>query len=177
VQTSPYALRFYLVAYFVAIGAYLPYFPSWLSAQGIDGLRMGAISALLPLMTVLGPPGFGMLADALGLRAALLRWASLGCVLSFGAIYVFSQVGHVLGFTGLLVCIFLFGFFRTPMGLLADVVALEQGGDYARIRLFGSLGFMLAAPLVGRYVNLHSPSALPGVILGGLVAGHLATWC
>jgi MFS transporter, PPP family, 3-phenylpropionic acid transporter len=137
---------------------------------------MGAISALLPLMTVLGPPGFGMLADALGLRGALLRWASLGCVLSFGAIYVCSQAGHTLGFTELVVCIFLFGFFRTPMGLLADVVALEQGGDYARTRLFGSLGFMLTAPLVGRFVDLRSASALPAVILGGLVAGHVATW-
>jgi MFS transporter, PPP family, 3-phenylpropionic acid transporter len=170
------ALRFFYLSFFVAIGAYLPYFPTWLEAQGIDGIRMGLLSALLPTLTVIGPPGFGILADALGLRGSLLRMASLGAALSFAVVCVFGWLGKPLGFAGLFPCILLFGFFRTPMQLLSDVLALEQGGDYGRQRLFGSIGFMLTAPVVGYFVDMRSPVMLPAVILGGLVVGHLATW-
>jgi MFS transporter, PPP family, 3-phenylpropionic acid transporter len=170
------ALRCFYFAFFVAIGAYLPYFPAWLAAQGIDGIRMGVLSALLPALTVVGPPAFGLFADAVGIRGSLLRFTSMGACLAFAAICLFAANGTPLGFGGLFACILAFGFFRTPMQLLSDVVALEQGGDYGRQRVFGSIGFMVTAPIVGYYVDLRSPIVLPAIILSGLAVGHLATW-
>ena len=73
-----HALRLYYLVAFCALGVYLPFFPRWLEAQGIDGASMGAIAAAFPAMAIIAPPAFGLLADALRLRRALLRVACAG---------------------------------------------------------------------------------------------------
>ena len=78
-----FALPLYYLAVFGALGAYLPYFPVWLEARGIEGVGMGAVSALMPALGIVGPPLFGLVADALGLRGWLLRVACIGAALPF----------------------------------------------------------------------------------------------
>src|SRR5262245_29289555 len=79
-------LRVYYFASFAAFGAYLPFFPRWLEARGVEGLSMGIVAGLLPAMGVLAPPAFGLLSDGLGMRGRLLRVACLGACLSMGAL-------------------------------------------------------------------------------------------
>src|SRR6185437_13977973 len=89
-------LRLYYFASFAALGAYVPFFPRWLEARGIVGLRMGLVAGLLPAMGILGPPAVGLLADALGLRGSLLRIACLGACASMAALAALSGAGHLV---------------------------------------------------------------------------------
>jgi MFS transporter, PPP family, 3-phenylpropionic acid transporter len=169
-------LRVYYFAYFATMAVYLPFFPTWLKHQGIEGLRTSLLMSLLPAMSVLGPAGFGILADTFGLRARLLRLASLGAALSFLVVVTHSLFASTLSFEATFIGCLGFAFFRTPMNLMADVVALEQGNDFARLRLWGSLGFMVAVPVVGRYLDLERLSPLP-VAMGVLLwISHATTW-
>jgi MFS transporter, PPP family, 3-phenylpropionic acid transporter len=169
-------LRVYYFAYFATMAVYLPFFPTWLKHQGIEGIRTSVLLALLPLMSVLGPAGFGILADTLGLRGRLLRIASLGAALSFVAVVVHSLMATRLAFEVAFLGCLGFAFFRTPMNLMADVVALEQGNDFARLRLWGSLGFMVAVPVIGRYLDFTQLWSLPLAMGGLLWVSHATTW-
>src|SRR5690606_15826152 len=89
-STARSSLRIYYFTFYASMAVYLPYFPSWLRQHGIDGLAMSTLMALLPIMNVFGPPGFGILADSLGLRGRLLRWAATGAAVSFVPLVVYT---------------------------------------------------------------------------------------
>jgi len=173
-------LRLYYFTSFAALGSYLPYLPRWLEARSIEGTRMGIISAIIPAMSVLGPPVFGLIADALGLRGALLRLACFGACVCFGAVAAAGFVGFSLGFGALFLAVLGFALFRSPMIMMADVVALERASaartTYPRIRLWGSLGFLVAALAVGQWVDPRGPVALPLVTSAALLAALLVAW-
>lgn len=168
-------LRIYYFTFYASMAVYLPYFPSWLREHGIAGLSMSVLMALLPTMNVLGPPGFGMLADRLGLRGRLLKWAATGAAVSFMPLMVYTLTAGVVSFPVVFATCLGFAFFRTPMNLMADVVALEQGGDFSRLRLWGSLGFMSAVPIVGNYLDLSMAWGLPALMVVLLCVSQVTT--
>jgi PPP family 3-phenylpropionic acid transporter len=161
-------LRLYYFVFFAAIGAYVPYFPAWLRARGIDGLRMSTVTMLVPLFGVVSPVAFGIVADVFGLRGSLLRVAAGGALVSFGAITAFGTSGDASSYTSLILCMTLFAFMRGPMVSLADVFALEQSGSYGRTRLFGSAGFTAMVVWAGAFVDLRRARQLPFVITAAL---------
>ena len=169
---TTWALRLYYIATFGALGAYLPYFPAWLTLQGFGGLQMSAITALLPGMSIVAPLLFGLLADSFGLRSSLLRLASAGACAAFIAIVALSAGGPP-GFAALFASVLVFALFRSPMILLADVVALEQAPDYGRLRLWGSLGFLAMALLAGNWLDGAASVGIPGTIALCLLAAFL----
>lgn len=174
------SLRLYYFASFAALGAFAPFFPRWLEARGIQGLSMGALSALVPAMGVLGPPAVGLLADALGLRGSLLRVACLGACLSLGVLAMIGGAGGALSFGVLFVAILGYAAFRSPMVMLADVVALERvraaGTSYGMVRLWGSVGFLAAVLVAGRQIDPRAPATLPAVASALLAVALVAAW-
>lgn len=174
------SLRLYYFTSFAALGAYAPFFPRWLEARGVRGLAMGAVSALIPALGILGPPAIGVLADALGLRGSLLRVACAGAGLAIGGVGLAGALGVPLSFGAIFAAIFVYAIFRSPIVMLADVVALERaaagGTSYGKVRLWGSVGFLAAALATGRAVDPASPAALPCTIAGGLLLAVLAAW-
>ncbi len=172
-------LRFYYLASFAALGLHLPFFPRWLEARGIEGLSMGLVSATVPAMGLLGPPLFGLAADAFALHGALLHIACAGAFLAFAVIASASLLGHPLGLAALFLVCLVFAFFRSPMIMLADVATMDEvrgtSTSYARVRLIGSLGFLLAVLVAGRTLDPASPSALPVAVTVALFAALLAS--
>jgi len=173
-------LRLYYVACFATLGVYVPYFPRWLEARNIQGLAMGAIAATLPAMGVVGPPLFGLIADGLALRGALLRFASAGALLAFSLITLAHALGHSLGFGVLFSAVLVFALFRAPMVMMADVLTMEQsaaeGKSYAGVRLWGSLGFLVVALLAGRLLDVRDAIALPAAITVTILCALLIAW-
>jgi PPP family 3-phenylpropionic acid transporter len=172
-------LRTYYLVSFAALGAYLPYFPRWLEARGIQGLRLSVIAAMLPIMGLAAPPVFGFVADALHLRGWLLRIACAGALCAFVVVGGSALAGAPLGFWGLVPALAGFAFFRSPMVMMADVLALEEAATgvttYGRIRLWGSLGFLLAAMAAGRFVDADDLTVLPCAIAASLAGALVIT--
>jgi PPP family 3-phenylpropionic acid transporter len=159
------ALRVFYFVLLASLGVYLPFFPAWLRAQGFSGLQMSLVIALMPAMGVLAPPFIGYVADLFGLRGTLLRWLSLAAWLCFTALAVHSVTQQSTQqpalFTVVFGCILLFALFRSPIGMLADVIAIEEGSNYGRIRLWGSLGFMVSAVVAGSWITAPGSSSVP----------------
>jgi PPP family 3-phenylpropionic acid transporter len=172
------ALRVYYACSFAALGVYLPYFPRWLEARGIAGWAMGAVAASFPAMGVLGPPLFGLLADRLGLRGSLLRLASGGAFVAFAALAAIALGGEPsLGLV--LAAVVAFAFFRAPMVMMADVLALERAEGsrgYGGQRLWGSLGFLASAVACGRWLDVGAALPLPLAIAATLLVALLVSF-
>jgi PPP family 3-phenylpropionic acid transporter len=157
----------------------LPFFPGWLEARGMHGIRLGLITAAAPAMGVLAPAAIGTVADALGLRGGLLQVACTGALVSWGALTAAAGLGAPLGFGTLLVAALAFALFRSPMTMLADVTAIERARtgetSYGRLRLWGSLGFAGSVLVAARVVDPHALMAFPLLTCGALVAALLAS--
>jgi PPP family 3-phenylpropionic acid transporter len=162
-------------ASFATIGLNAPYFPLWLEAHGFRGAPMGVIAALTPAMSFFGPPIVGLLSDAHGARGNLL---SAACALSCSAMLGLC-LGEWLGasrtFGVVFAAVLIYAACRSPMILLVDRITLEHGGDYGRRRVWGSVGFMLAAIAFGRWCPPESTRWLPGVMASALAVAFVCS--
>lgn len=162
---SALPLRIFYVAAYTVSGIYLPYFPRWLEGRGMAVSQIGVITAAAPAMGLVAPTVFGVMADALALHTGLLQLACAGALTAFFALTVAAGLGAPLGFGWLFLAGVAIALFRSPLLLMADVVALEHapglGTTYGRLRLWGSLGFLGAALLAGCVVDPRSAVLVP----------------
>ncbi|WP_437673445.1 MFS transporter [Sorangium sp. So ce131] len=179
-KSSPRAISLYYFGIFVVLGVYLPLFPSWLEAREVRGLAMGAIAATLPAMGLVAPPAFGLLADALGVRVWLIRAACAGAFLPFALLALSFALGLPLSFAGLFAAATAFAFFRAPMFMMADVVAMEaslrSGITYGRFRLWGSVSFAVVAVIAGAFVDPARPAVFPATVASALLVAFALSW-
>jgi PPP family 3-phenylpropionic acid transporter len=143
------------------------------------GLKLGAICAAGPAMGLLAPTLFGIAADGLDIRVGLLQIACGGALFAFASLAVAMGFGVPLGFGGLLFAALAIALFRTPMSLMADVLALERaprtGTTYGRFRLWGSVGFLTATLLAGLWVDPRGALVFPIVCSSALALGFVSS--
>lgn len=156
---DPKALKHVSLLYFLFLGSHgalLPFMPLLFEARGLTPTDISFLMALLPLSNLIIPPLWGILADSLGSRSRVLRF----CLLMYSA-SVLALV-PTLGFWGTLGVMGLFALFRSPVTALTDAVAHAQLGPaierFGKIRLWGSLGFLVCSRLYG-YLYDQVPEA------------------
>ena len=150
-------LRLFYFAFYGGVGIFLPYFAPYLRGLGFWGEQIGTVQMIGPLVAVPAAIAWSVAADRLRAPARVLRfataWAFLA-VLFLPAARTPFAVGAVLLATALA---------DRAVVPLVDSVTVEwaahhPGTTYARIRLFGSVGFAVLTSVVG------SPS--PGAATG-----------
>lgn len=158
---------------FWIIGIHMPFFPVWLSAQGLGATQIGWLMAAIQWAKVFANPAVGHLVDSHGRRR---RTMFALCVLSgIGvALYIFAE-----GFWPLLLLSLVFGLTFTPMIPLTEGLAVktaQRGGlDYGSMRLWGSISFITASFAGGQLLDL-SVDSVYWLLLAGfamLLAGCL----
>jgi MFS transporter, PPP family, 3-phenylpropionic acid transporter len=159
---------FYLF-YFATLGVFLPYWGLYLATLGFEPARIGELTAI-PLTTKLIAPNlWGWLADRTGWRMRLVRWASLATLISFTGVFVAGNSYLGLALVGLV-----FSFFWNAALPLFEAVTLNHLGAhvhrYSQVRLWGSVGFIVAAVGVGFVVRDWGVAILPNLLLGLFIA-------
>jgi MFS transporter, PPP family, 3-phenylpropionic acid transporter len=160
------------ILYYAALGLVIPYFSSYLKSLGFDGGQMSRVMAMMPLCTILATPFWGLIADRIGDPRRVLRWVVTGGVIAFVPLLYATTYFQVLA---TMAC---FSLFITSVAPLTDALsaaaAKRTGTEYARIRLFGSIGFsMTSVPFA--YALKHGAQIahiLPGTL--ALLAGAMA---
>jgi MFS transporter, PPP family, 3-phenylpropionic acid transporter len=114
-----------------------------------------------PVMTALTPLAMGLLADARRARVWLLRGGSIATACAF-AFFFRARPG-----ASIYLVFALFSLFRAPLSSLADATAVEivrrDGGSYGRLRLWGSIGFLVAVAAGGPATDLLGLRSLLGL--------------
>lgn len=166
---------YYFVA-FGAVGLYLPFFATWLQGRGFFGWQMSAIMALLPACQLLSPTLIGMLSDRLGLRGKMMTFCAVVTATGLSVFGLSALLLQPLPFPWALCCMFAFTALRSPTIGLADVLALEISTNYGRVRLWGSLGFMVSALVGGALMNPTHAFALPVTLAAYLWVLVIVSW-
>jgi PPP family 3-phenylpropionic acid transporter len=172
INRNLYAIRAYYFLWFGANGSLSPFAPLFYKAQGLTGTEIGLLSTTAALVGMLIAPIWGRQGDRSSHPRRLLKYALFGsaCLtLIRGMQSYFWWIALVLIFEGLI---------SSGIGALSNAQALaavhgEKSG-FGSIRLWGSLGWAAASPLIGWLIertNLFVPFAGYAVmILLGLVA-------
>ena len=156
-------LSSYYLFYFAALGALVPFWGLYLQSLGFGALAIGQLMAILMATKVVAPPLWGWLGDHLGHRMRIVRLASLASALVFGGMF------WVEGFWPIALVMILFSFFWNASLPQLEVVTFTYLGDraarYARIRVWGSIGFIVTVMLLGVLVDAHGTRVvLPAVL-------------
>lgn len=168
----PFRLSALFGVLFSVVAIQLTFWPVWLAAQGLDAAAVGLVVSVGYWMRIVGDPLAGLVADRTGTRRramiaicmlALLAAASLLWFRSFLAILLASLL-----WTGAFSAL-------VPLGdNLALLTARARGLDYARLRVWGSVGFVVSAALAGRLLSDRPADMVLTLLLAGLVAALAA---
>lgn len=147
-------LRLFYFLYYGNVGIFLPYFAAYLRGRGFTGGQIGLVQMAPSLLAPAVAISWASFADHRATAQRALRlaagWAAVAaCLLPFarepwqvGAVVVLMSLGD------------------RAVVPLADSITLEwcrdtPGLSYARIRLFGSIGFIALSLLVGRALTMR----------------------
>lgn len=134
-------------AYFAFIGAFLPYFSLYLESLGTPAAEIGILVAVGQVMRMAVPAAWGWLSDRTGRRVPVIRWSALLSLVAFVAYYGADR------FLTLLIVTALLHFFWSGALPLMEALTFAHLRDnperYGRIRLWGSIGFIVAVSGVG----------------------------
>jgi PPP family 3-phenylpropionic acid transporter len=164
------AARFALfyATYFAAVGIHLPFWPVWLEWRGLAATEIGYVLAAAFWPRIVTSLLIPSISDRLGERRrpmVLLAAVTLAGLIVFGLARDFSTLVLLSLLTGASWAAIL------PLGeavVLAE--AKHRDLSYGRIRLWGSLAFILAAIGVGEWLEYASPSIILWSIAGTVAA-------
>ncbi len=180
------------LTYFATIGIFSPYAPLWFQSLGMSTIAIGALSSLQAWTRLLAPYAWSWAADRSGQRVALIRWAAggallaaLGLALAPWLVTVASPSAAAAADTALLVAVFI------PLGValmfianggvvplaesaLSQLLTTGRGLDvarYGRVRMWGSIGFIVAVLGAGALLQPLGIAAFPWLVV--LINGAL----
>jgi MFS transporter, PPP family, 3-phenylpropionic acid transporter len=133
--------------YFGAVGIFVPFWSPYLALHGFSALEIGLLVSLMAAARSIGPLGLGWLADVSRRPTVVLRVAAGLAMVTFALLPLQS---HLAGFACLTL---LFGVFWNAVIPLYDAHALSHldnaAAHYGRLRLWGSVGFIVVAWAAG----------------------------
>lgn len=142
-----FRLSLFYAAIFLVIGLLVPFWPVWLESRGMTETEIGVLLAAAMLMRAASNPLVAQAADRHGSRRRMI------VILSWGALAAYGLFVPAEGFWALLAVGIVASVFFSSMLPLVETVTMAKvqgdGLDYGRMRLWGSLSFILAATLGG----------------------------
>jgi len=164
----PIRLAFCSVAVFAVTGLHLPFWPVWLEAQGVGPEGIGILVALGYFTRMFAGPGFAYLADLIGDRRAPFIWLAVAHLAGLSAFW-FTD-----GFMSIALITLIASGAYSPLIPLKESLTMgwveQEGFDYGRIRLWGSVSFIVVSVAGGFVLS-------PFVVLwtGGVVPAPFGT--
>ena len=168
VLPSSYWLGLSYFTYFFAYGIFLPFFATWLKGEGLDAQ---AIGLLLGIGMVARFSGTLLLAPAVKeasqLVAALRLIALLALACCVGFWFGSSWAWLMLVMAG-------FNLFFGPLVPMSDALAAtwqrQIALDYGKVRVWGSLAFVIGSAFTGKMIAVFGHGAILAALTAGLAA-------
>jgi len=150
--------------YFAAVGLFNPYAPLWFQSLGFSTLLIGLIASLQSWTRVFAPYAWSWAGDHGGRRVELIRIAAFGAVLAaLGLVGVQDAVPVALVTT----LLFLANSGVIPLfeATLTQALHTEGAGmdtgRYGRVRVWGSVGFIISVTAFGALLEARGIGVFP----------------
>ena len=172
----PLAIRLATVygTMFLFTGVYLPFFPVWLKAQGLDATEISLVIALSLFLRIVVSPFFAAVADRLGDRRRVMVWLAWASLVSAALFLWVEGFGLIL-----LVALVLNAVFPSISPLIETMAMrarIDQGMNYGRVRLWGSITFILASVGAGWLLEWNPPSIIALCFVAALALNVAGVW-
>jgi PPP family 3-phenylpropionic acid transporter len=143
--------------YFSILGLVTPFMAVFLSGKGFTSLEIGEMLAIVTATKILGPSLWAIFADKSGKQLPIVRLGALLACMSFVFLFWINSYWTIT------FSLALFTLFWTAILPQLEVLTLNSirrsGKIYARIRLWGSIGFIVLAVLAGEIIDRFSSDA------------------
>ncbi len=151
--------------YFGVLGIFLPFFNLYCYHLGFSGMRIGILSAVRSVSLVVFPLIWGALADRLSARRPFYILCSF-CSTLIWMLYLFTvDFGPMLAIT------IFYGMFYAPIISFLEAFTMDilgkQKKRYGRIRVWGSISFIVVVLVLGKIIDLYSVDIIVVLILAG----------
>ncbi len=165
--STRFILRVQYFIYFGILGLYLPYFNLYCYHLGFSGAQIGILAGLRSATLVLFPFVWGALADRYHRRKSIYLLCNLA------AAAVWSGYLVTTAFVPMLVIAVVYGIFFAPLISFLEAYAMDLLGKnkkaYGRVRVWGSVSFILIVTLMGPLIERHGVGLIVPMILAGAV--------
>lgn len=160
-------------------GIALPFFPIWLETLKMSDFQIGIVLAVPMFVRIFTAPIAGVVADRIGERSIVLIWSGLLSLLTAVALFATGSFWPVL------LLYTLQGAVYSPYVPITEAIMLSGvrrwNFDYGRMRLWGSLAFILATMTGGWLAGLYGGDmVLPAMavafvltVLGAMIAPRI----
>jgi PPP family 3-phenylpropionic acid transporter len=144
-------LRILYFLIFSCTAAWLPIFADYLKDHKMNGIRIGIILSVTPLLMFLIQPLYGIFADHIGYKKCLLFSAFFGSITY--VFYLFTG-----GFAYLLTVTIFMSFFYNSIQPLLDSLSLtfiqkNKSFSYGTLRIAGAAGWACTGILAGYFID------------------------
>ena len=148
--------------YFASIGTLIPYLGLYLEKQHYTAIEIANMFAIAMGTKIIAPNIWGWMADKQGKRMPVIRLASLLSLLAFAGIFFSTK------FYWLIIVMFVFSFFWNASLPQFEATTLAHLGKntsrYSKIRLWGSLGFVLLVSILGAVFEAYDVTTFPYIV-------------
>jgi PPP family 3-phenylpropionic acid transporter len=153
---------FYLF-YFASLGALVPYWGLYLKSTGFSAHDIGIFMAIIMGTKIVSPNIWGWIADHLGHRMLIVRVGCLLAAIAFAGVFLSNN------FWWLLMVMVAFSFFWNAALPQFEATTFNYLGKsthrYSSIRLWGSIGFIIAVAAIGSVLDVQGAGILPFVLI------------
>lgn len=168
-KNTPYwRLSGFYFFYFASLGVLVPYWGLYLQWEGFSAREIGELTAILLATRIVAPNIWGWIADHRSQRMSIVRLASLAGAIAF-SIILFNN-----SYIWIAAVMLVFSFFWNASLPQFETTTLQHLGEhshhYSRIRLWGSVGFIVIVVGLGLLLEHYDASIVPYTMLLSLVA-------
>ncbi len=169
-QGFPYVrLSSFYLFYFASIGAFVPYWGVYLKSLAFSPGQIGELIAISLSTKFFAPYLWGWIADHTGARLGVIRWTMFLAALSFSLLFFTpASYGWIAG------VVTAFSFFWHAALPQFEATTLNHLGErresYGKVRLWGSVGFIVTVVGLGWWFDRAGVGQLPAVVMVLLLA-------
>jgi len=149
--------RFYFIYYFF-VGAFVPYWGLYLQSEKFSTADIGILMSLFQISRIFAPNFWGWLADHTAKRVTWIKLTALLGLMGFVAVF------WAHGFWALFFVMASLSLFTSSTLPLSESLTLAHlattNGHYSSIRMWGSLGFIVAAVILGFLIDAYGIKSL-----------------
>ncbi len=143
---------------FLIVGAFTPFFPQLLAAKGFDEQQIGVVLGISILVRVISAPICGFIIDRWQRVRLPLAIMGYGLAITFASLAFFDSFYAVVFMTLLISAIF------APVIPVTEAIGTAAAArytlDYGKMRLWGSIAFLVASTTAGILIQSFAMTGL-----------------
>lgn len=158
IPAQAFGFALFLFCYYAYAGTFSTYASLYFQGRGMSVAQIGVLMSLIQVLRIFGPNVWGYVADHSERRVFVLRLTGVAALVSFSGFVFGSTFAHFFA------AMVLLNLFTSAQGPMCEALMLsEMRGDltyYGRIRLWGSIGFIVTVMLASFLMDWQGTGAL-----------------